>query len=151
MDGWLVQGETIAPIEPSESMQFSKEGVVNPGLVFFALAILATLVLGRWMCGWACHLLALQDGALWVLEKLKLKPRRVDLGVLGWIPWLAFVYMFLAPIVWRGLQGIGLEEPTVRLTTTSVIAASSALSKFSAKAGEANRRENNQPTIVYSA
>lgn len=116
---WLVQGETIAPIEPSESMQFSKEGVVNPGLVFFALAILATLVLGRWMCGWACHLLALQDGALWVLEKLKLKPRRVDLGVLGWIPWLAFVYMFLAPIVWRGLQGIGLEEPTVRLTTTS--------------------------------
>ncbi len=38
---------------------------------------------------------------------------------------------------------------TERLTMTSVIAARMALSKFSAKAGEAKKRENNQPLIVY--
>ena len=39
---------------------------------------------------------------------------------------------------------------TVRLTTTSVIAARTALSKFNANAGEAKNRESNQPAIVYS-
>ncbi len=37
---------------------------------------------------------------------------------------------------------------TVRLTMTNVIAARMALSRFSAKAGDVKKRENNQPTIV---
>lgn len=116
---WLVQGETIAPIEPSEGMQFAKEGVINPGFLFFAAAILSTLVLGRWVCGWACHIVAVQDGASWLLKKVGIRARHVDLGVLGWVPWLACVYMFLTPIVFRLLQGFGLEEPTLELTTVS--------------------------------
>ncbi|MBK7875615.1 MAG: tetratricopeptide repeat protein [Planctomycetes bacterium] len=116
---WYLHGSTVAPIEPSEGMQFAKEGVINPGLIFFLVMILSTLVVGRWFCGWACHIVAVQDLAAWILKKLRLKPRHVDLGVLGWVPWLAFVYMFLAPIVWRLLQGMGLEEPTVQLMTES--------------------------------
>ncbi|MBI5363182.1 MAG: tetratricopeptide repeat protein [Planctomycetes bacterium] len=116
---WLVQGTTIAPIEPSESMAFAKEGVINPGFLFFAAAILSTLVFGRWVCGWACHIVAVQDGASWLLKKVGIRARHVDLGVLGWVPWLACVYMFLTPIVFRLLQGIGLEEPSVQLTTVS--------------------------------
>ena len=116
---WLVQGTTIAPLEPSEGMAFAKEGVVNPGLIFFLVMIGSTLVVGRWFCGWACHIVAVQDAAAWILKKLRLKPRHVDLGVLGWVPWLACVYMFLTPIVFRVMQGIGLEEPTMELTTES--------------------------------
>ena len=36
--GWF-GGRTITPIEPSESMEFSKYGVINAGLIFFVLAM----------------------------------------------------------------------------------------------------------------
>lgn len=101
---WKVAGETLTPIEPSESMEFSKRGVINAGLIFFVLAIASTLVFGRWFCGWACHVVAVQDAAGWILKQLRIKPRHIELGLLAWIPWLAFVYMFLAPIVWRVLE-----------------------------------------------
>src|SRR6478609_6652834 len=52
---WMSTGRTLSPVEPSESMQFSKSGVVNAGLVFFALSIGSTLLFGRWFCGWGCH------------------------------------------------------------------------------------------------
>jgi hypothetical protein len=51
--GWW-GGRTLSPVEPSESMEFVKHGVVNAGLIFFVLALLSTLVLGRWFCGWGC-------------------------------------------------------------------------------------------------
>ena len=44
--GWF-GGATITPIEPSESMEFSKYGIVNAGLIFFVLALLSTMILGR--------------------------------------------------------------------------------------------------------
>jgi len=49
---WLWKGSTLTPLEPSEAMQFSKQGLVNAGLIFFALAILSVLVVGRYFCGW---------------------------------------------------------------------------------------------------
>ena len=58
---WFATGRTLSLIEPSEAMQFSKRSVINAGLVFFGAVILSTLLLGRFFCGWACHLVALQD------------------------------------------------------------------------------------------
>lgn len=114
---WKATGRTLSPLEPSESMQFSKSSLVNAGLVFFALAIGSTLLLGRWFCGWGCHVVALQDGSRWLLSKIGIRPRAVNLGILGAVPWIAFVYMFLAPVVQRFLLGVAPPPTTVRLTT----------------------------------
>ena len=116
---WMSTGRTLSPLEPSESMQFSKSSVVNAGLIFFALSIGSTLLLGRWFCGWGCHVVALQDGSRWLLSKIGIRPRAVNLGILGAVPWIAFVYMFLAPIVQRLLHGVAPAAATLRLTTGS--------------------------------
>src|SRR5205823_3008996 len=58
---WWITGRTVSPIEPSETMHTLQRGAVNAGFIFFSLAILATLIFGRFVCGWGCHILALQD------------------------------------------------------------------------------------------
>jgi polyferredoxin len=88
---WLVAGRTVTPVEPSEAMAFSKAGVVNAGLIFFAATILLTAVLGRWFCGWACHLVALQDLCRWLLEKVGIRPRPLRSRVLAWVPALELI------------------------------------------------------------
>ncbi len=98
---WLVAGRTVTPVEPSEAMAFAKGGMVNAGLVFFAATILLTAVFGRLFCGWACHLVALQDLCRWLLEKLGRKPRPLRSRLLRWVPVAAFAYMFLWPVAYR--------------------------------------------------
>ena len=71
---WWYTGHTVGPIEPSEAMYTFRDGAVNPGFIFLMVAILATVVLGRFVCGWGCHLVAYQDLTLWVLKKLRMKP-----------------------------------------------------------------------------
>jgi polyferredoxin/tetratricopeptide (TPR) repeat protein len=115
---WLATGSTVTPLEPSEAMKFSQESVINAGAILFGLAILSTLVLGRWFCGWACHLVALQDFCRWLLLKIGVRPREVRLGLLGVVPWLAFVYMFVAPIVYRLRVGDEVATQALELTTT---------------------------------
>src|SRR6188472_2966595 len=66
---WRFTGRTVSPIEPSETMYTLQNGFVNAGFIFFSLAILATLVFGRFVCGWGCHILALQDLCGWLLKK----------------------------------------------------------------------------------
>ena len=100
---WLSSGPTLTPLEPSEAMQFSKHSIINAGLIFFALAILSTLVLGRWFCGWGCHMVALQDLTRWALGKLGISLRPLRSSVLGLVPLLAFLYMFIAPWLYRAL------------------------------------------------
>src|SRR5258707_189079 len=114
---WMSTGKTMTPLEPSEAMQFSKAAVVNAGLIFFGLTIASTFLLGRWFCGWACHLVALQDGSRWLLEKVGLRPRPANLGILGAVPWAAFVYMFLAPIVQKWMHGAPVAASGLKLTT----------------------------------
>ena len=114
---WYTTGRTLSPLEPSESMAFSQRGVVNAGLIFFGLSILSTLVLGRWFCGWACHLVAVQDGARWLLGRFGIHPRPLRLGLLASVPWLAFVYMFLSPPVLRLIEGTGLAPAGTQLVT----------------------------------
>ena len=116
---WLETGESLSPLEPSEAMEITKHGVVNAGLIFFGLTILSTLVLGRWFCGWACHLVALQDASLWLLTKFGLKPKPLESRLLRFVPALAAVYMFLWPVIERFTLGLGLPEAEVQLTKAS--------------------------------
>lgn len=98
--GWF-GGKTITPIEPSESMEFSKYGVVNAGLIFFALALLSTLILGRWFCGWGCHVVLLQDLCGWMMKKCGVRPRAFRSRFLVYVPLLLAIYMFVLPTVHR--------------------------------------------------
>lgn len=86
-------------------METLELGVINAGFVLFALLILSTLVLGRFFCGWACHVVAYQDACAWLLARLGWKPRPLRSRLLAWIPALAAVYMFLWPQARRLLAG----------------------------------------------
>ena len=98
---WLTAGETITPVEPSEAMAFSQGSIVNAGLVFFAVTILSTAIFGRFFCGWGCHLVALQDFCRYLMLKVGITPRPFKSRVLLFVPMLAFVYMFLWPLIYR--------------------------------------------------
>jgi ferredoxin len=114
---WLIAGRTMTPVEPSEAMALARDGVVNAGLIFFAVAALATAVFGRWFCGWACHLVALQDFCRWLLEKAGIRPQPLRSRLLAWAPVAAFAYMFLWPAVWRLWHGSSLSRVETEWTT----------------------------------
>ncbi len=98
---WLVAGETITPVEPSEAMAFSQSSIINAGFVFFAAMILLTAIFGRFFCGWACHLVALQDWCRHLMLKIGITPRPLKSRALMWVPTLAFLYMFIWPLAYR--------------------------------------------------
>jgi tetratricopeptide (TPR) repeat protein/NAD-dependent dihydropyrimidine dehydrogenase PreA subunit len=78
-----------------------QNGYVNAGFIFFTLAILATLVFGRFVCGWGCHILALQDLCAWLMKRLGITPRPFRSRLLVFVPLLAALYMFVWPTVRR--------------------------------------------------
>lgn len=98
---WRLTGQTISPIEPSESMQTLQRGAINAGFIFFTLAILATLIFGRFVCGWGCHILALQDFCAWLLKKVGLTPKPFRSRLLVFVPLIAALYMFVWPTASR--------------------------------------------------
>jgi len=106
---WVWAGKTLSPIEPSESVEFFRYGIVNPGLIFFAVTILATMIFGRYVCGWGCHLVAYQDLMLWVLKKFNLRPKAFRSRFLVLVPLvIAAGWMFLVPTgyrLWLTIQG----------------------------------------------
>lgn len=102
---WKLAGTTITPVEPSEAMQTLELGYVNAGFVLFALLILSTLVLGRFFCGWGCHVVALQDLCGWFLRKIGIRPKPFRSRLLVFVPLLAAFYMFAWPTVLRMASG----------------------------------------------
>ncbi|NBX36111.1 MAG: 4Fe-4S binding protein [Planctomycetes bacterium] len=98
---WLAVGTTLAPIEPSESMETLKHGTVTVGAIFFLIALASTAIFGRWFCGWGCHVLLLQDGCAVLLKRLGLRPREFRSRLLRWIPLALALYMFAWPVVYR--------------------------------------------------
>ena len=98
--GWF-GGVTLTPIEPSEGMEFVKNGIINAGTIFFALALLSTLVFGRWFCGWGCHIVLLQDCCLWMMRKIRVRPKPFRARWLMWFPFGLAVYMFIWPLFYR--------------------------------------------------
>lgn len=98
---WRLMGKTITPIEPSEAMHTLQRGAINAGFIFFSLAILATLIFGRFVCGWGCHVLALQDFCAWLLKKMGLTPKPFRSRLLMFVPLIVALYMFVYPSVYR--------------------------------------------------
>lgn len=115
---WYTEGETLSPLEPSEAMEYSKNSVINAGLVFFAVSGLLTLVFGRFFCGWGCHLVAVQDLCYWMMKRIGIRPKAMHARLLLLVPFCAFFYMFLFPPLYRWWTGMGFEETTLELSTT---------------------------------
>ena len=98
---WLWTGSTIRPIEPSESMETTKDGIVTVGTIFFAVALLSTALIGRWFCGWGCHVVMLQDLCGWAMKRIGVRPKLFRSRLLLWLPFSLAAYMFLWPLVYR--------------------------------------------------
>ena len=98
---WLAMGSTLAPIEPSESMETVKNGIVTVGAIFFGVALLSTALLGRWFCGWGCHWVAIQDGTAWLLARAGIRPKPFRSRLLVWLPLCLALYMFVWPLFYR--------------------------------------------------
>ena len=98
---WWIVGRTVSPIEPSETMHTLQRGAINAGFIFFSLAILATMIFGRFVCGWGCHILALQDFCGWLLKKMGLTPKPFRSRLLVYVPLIAALYMFVWPTAYR--------------------------------------------------
>src|SRR5947208_4268544 len=98
---WRLMGKTISLIEHSETMHTLQKGFVNAGFIFFTLAILATLIFGRFVCGWGCHILALQDLCGWLLKKIGLHPKPFRSRLLVYVPLIGALYMFVWPTAYR--------------------------------------------------
>src|SRR5258708_38163578 len=98
---WRIMGKTISPIEPSETMHTLQKGFVNAGFIFFSLAIIATLIFGRFVCGWGCHILALQDLCGWMLNKMGLHPKPFPARLLVYVPLIAPLYILAWAVLYR--------------------------------------------------
>jgi polyferredoxin/Flp pilus assembly protein TadD len=117
---WRLMGRTISPIEPSETMHTLQRGMVNAGFIFFTLAILATLIFGRFVCGWGCHILALQDLCGWLLKKMRITPKPFRSRLLVYVPLLAALYMFVWPTAYR-LFARPASEPLIPKFTNHLV------------------------------
>ncbi len=117
---WRFMGQTISPIEPSEAMYTIQSGAVNAGFIFFILAILATLIFGRFVCGWGCHIVALQDFCAWILKKIGLKPKAFRSRLLVFVPLVFALYMFVWPTVSK-IFAAPKDEPLIPEFTNHLI------------------------------
>jgi len=102
---WAIAGRSLAPLEFNEVVYTLEAGLVTAGFLLMATAVLATAVVGRFFCGWACHLLALQDLCAWLLEKVGITARPIRSRVLRTAPWIVMGYMFVWPQLVRLVQG----------------------------------------------
>jgi ferredoxin len=110
---WGLTGQSVTPVEPSEAMQTFEEGRINAGFLLFAGLIATTLIFGRWFCGWACHVVALQDLCAWLLGRIGLRPRPVRSRLLVLAPWVVAFQMFLWPHVEHWLDAVNKPMPAV--------------------------------------
>ncbi|MDH3626192.1 MAG: tetratricopeptide repeat protein [Acidobacteriota bacterium] len=117
---FMSRGETISPVEPSESMYTLELGELNAGFLFFVVALLLTAVFGRFFCGWGCHLVALQDLCGWMMKRLGVKPRPFRSRLMVWFPLGLALYMFVWPTAKRWLMTDAPAFPgfTNQLTTS---------------------------------
>src|SRR5256714_1509638 len=117
---WRLTGQTLSPIEPSETMATLQRGALNAGFIFFTLAILATLVFGRFVCGWGCHILALQDFCAWLLKKIGLTPKPFRSRLLVFVPLIGALYMFVWPTAYQFFAGPA-NEPLIPPFTNHLV------------------------------
>lgn len=98
---WLWSGVTVGRCVLSDSMRTLELGEINPGFMLFGLLLLVTAVVGRFFCGWLCHMGALQDLCAWLLSRAGIRPRLFRSRLLGYGPLVVASYMFLWPTAHR--------------------------------------------------
>lgn len=113
---WLIVGMTVSPIEPSEAMETLEVGVINAGAIMFLLAFLSTLILGRFFCGWLCHVVALQDLCAYMMTSIGIRPKPFRSRLLIYFPFALGMYMFVWPSFKRialapALASVGMDWP----------------------------------------
>ena len=102
---WKLNGSTLAPLELNEVMYTLEAGVVTAGFLLMATLFLATALVGRFFCSWACHILALEDLCAWLLERARIRPWPVRSRLLLLMPTVTMLYMFVWPQVLRIYEG----------------------------------------------
>ncbi|MBK7147154.1 MAG: 4Fe-4S binding protein [Xanthomonadales bacterium] len=102
LHGWWA-GETFGRVVFADAKAALESGVINPGFLLFALALLLTALFGRFFCGWACHMAALQDLCAWLLQRIGIRPRLFRSRLLGYVPLLLALYLFVWPSVERSI------------------------------------------------
>src|SRR5262245_45014103 len=117
---WLLSGSTLTPVEPSEAGYLLDAGKLNAGFVLFVVLIAGTLVFGRWFCGWACHVVALQDLCAWLLGKIGLRPRPVRSRLLLFVPFLVAFDMFFRGPLQRLWQSVPFPDVEPEFTTAAL-------------------------------
>lgn len=100
---WAISGRSVASVQLSDAMNTLELGRINPGFLLFAAALLITLLFGRFFCGWACHMGALQDATAWILRRCGIRPAPIRSRLLGFIPLGLALYMFVWPTFKRDL------------------------------------------------
>ena len=98
---WRLSGRTMAPLEFNEARLTLEVGIVTAGFLFMAIAFASTAIFGRFFCSWGCHILALEDGCSWLLDKMGLRPKPIRSKLLAWIPIGLVAYLFLWPVARR--------------------------------------------------
>ena len=114
---WRITGSSLSPLEPSEAGQTLTLGYVNAGFVLLVLSTLTTLIVGRFFCGWACHVVAYQDASAWLLKRVGIRPRPIRSRLLAFVPLLAAIEMFALPSIARYLNDAGWPNFAWHLTS----------------------------------
>lgn len=94
---WKIKGRTLAPLEFNEVLYTIHQGIVTAGFFLMAVVMVATLLFGRFFCSWGCHILALQDAAGWIMDKLRIKRQPIRSRTLIWLPIAVMFYLFIWP------------------------------------------------------
>lgn len=102
---WKLRGRTLAPLEFNEVLYTVHQGIVTAGFLLMALVMVATLVFGRFFCSWGCHILALQDAAGWLLDRLRIKRQPIRSRTLIWVPVGVMFYLFIWPQLLQAWHG----------------------------------------------
>lgn len=123
---WLLSGmddgirTTLSPIEPSETMYTLEGGYINAGFIFFVSAIVTTFLFGRFVCGWGCHIIAVQDFCSHIMTKVGVRPRPFRTRLLIWTPFVLAFYMFVWPTLLRvSIDGLEALLPSLGITRQS--------------------------------
>ncbi|MBT6174949.1 MAG: tetratricopeptide repeat protein [Flavobacteriales bacterium] len=103
---WKLNGTTLAPLELNEVLYTIHQGIITGGFILMFVVMIATLFLGRFFCGWACHILSLQDGCAWLMKKIGVKPQAIRSRFFIWVPLGAVFYLFVWPQIAMYFGGI---------------------------------------------
>ncbi len=107
---WRLTGRTLSPVVLSESMRTLETGALNAGFALFALALLVSLIAGRFLCGWACHMAALQDLCAWLLRRCGVRPHLFRSRLLALVPFVLAGTMFVWPTLRREVVAPALAD-----------------------------------------